>query len=66
MPRGQRKVLIELVDPGNVFTGQTVAFNSPGRQGRARGLHLAPHTIQEPRRHVTPQSSTNGSSLILS
>jgi hypothetical protein len=35
MPRGQHKVLIELVDPeGNVFTGQTVTFNSPGKQGR--------------------------------
>lgn len=33
MPRGQHKVLIELVDPeGNVFTGQTVTFNSPGKQ----------------------------------
>jgi hypothetical protein len=35
MPRGQHKVLIELVDPeGNVFTGQTVTFISPGKQGR--------------------------------
>jgi hypothetical protein len=35
MPRGEHKVLIELVDPeGNVFTGQTVTFNSPGKQGR--------------------------------
>jgi len=35
MPRGQHKVLIELVDPeGNVFTGQTVTFNSPGKQVR--------------------------------
>jgi hypothetical protein len=34
MPRGQHKVLIELVDPeGNVFTGQTVTFISPGTQG---------------------------------
>jgi hypothetical protein len=34
MPRGQHKVLIEVVDPeGNVFTGQTVAFYSPGKQG---------------------------------
>jgi hypothetical protein len=34
MPRGQHKVLIEVVDPeGNVFTGQTVTFNSPGKQG---------------------------------
>ena len=32
MPRGQHKVLIELVDPeGNVFTGQTVTFDSPGK-----------------------------------
>jgi hypothetical protein len=32
MPRGQHKVLIEVVDPeGNVFTGQTVTFNSPGK-----------------------------------
>jgi len=35
MPRGQHKVLIELVDPeGNVFTGQTVTFYSPGKDGR--------------------------------
>jgi Family of unknown function (DUF6130) len=34
MPPGQHKVLIELVDPeGNVFTGQTVTFNAPGKQG---------------------------------
>ena len=34
MPRGQHKVLIEVVDPeGNVFTGQTVTFYSPGKQG---------------------------------
>ena len=34
MPRGQHKVLIELVDPeGKVFTGQTVTFNSPGKSG---------------------------------
>lgn len=34
MPRGQHKVLIEVVDPeGNVLTGQTVTFNSSGRQG---------------------------------
>jgi Family of unknown function (DUF6130) len=33
MPRGQHKVLIEVVDPeGNVFTGQTVTFYSPGKQ----------------------------------
>jgi hypothetical protein len=32
MPRGQHKVLIEVVDPeGNVFTGKTVTFNSPGK-----------------------------------
>ncbi len=32
MPRGQHKVLIELVDPeGRVFTGQTVTFFSPGK-----------------------------------
>ena len=31
LPRGQHKVLIEVVDPeGNVFTGQTVTFYSPG------------------------------------
>ena len=31
MPRGQHKVLIELVDPeGRVFTAQTVTFSSPG------------------------------------
>ena len=36
MPRGQHKVLIELVDPeGAVFTRQTVVFNSPGKQGRS-------------------------------
>ena len=35
MPRGQHKVLIEVVDPeGNVFTGQTVTFNAPGKQLR--------------------------------
>jgi len=33
MPRGQHKVLIEVVDPeGNVFTGQTVTFYSLGQQ----------------------------------
>ena len=33
MPRGEHKVLIEVVDPeGNVFTRQTVTFNSPGKQ----------------------------------
>jgi hypothetical protein len=35
MPRGQHKVLIEVVDPeGRVFTGQTVTFNSPGKEIR--------------------------------
>ena len=35
MPSGQHKVLIELVDPeGNVFTGQTVKFDSPGKEIR--------------------------------
>jgi hypothetical protein len=35
MPRGQHKVQIEVVDPeGNVFTGQTVTFNSPGKTPR--------------------------------
>jgi hypothetical protein len=35
MPRGQHKVLIELVDAeGNLFTAQTVTFNSPGKDGR--------------------------------
>jgi hypothetical protein len=33
MPSGQHKVLIELVDPeGNVFTGQTVTFDSPNKE----------------------------------
>jgi hypothetical protein len=33
MPRGQHKVLIEVVDPeGKVFTGQTVTFYSPGKR----------------------------------
>ena len=32
LPRGQHKVLIEVVDPeGKVFTGQTVTFDSPGK-----------------------------------
>ena len=32
MPRGQHKVLVELVDAeGNVFTAQTVTFHSPGK-----------------------------------
>ena len=31
LPRGQHKVLIEVVDPeGKVFTGQTVTFSTPG------------------------------------
>ena len=35
MPRGEHKVLIEAVDPeGNVFTGQTVTFYSPGKEAR--------------------------------
>jgi hypothetical protein len=35
MPRGQHKVLIELVDAeGNIFTGQTVTFYSPGKEVR--------------------------------
>jgi len=35
LPRGQHKVLIEVVDPeGNVFTGQTVTFYSPGKEVR--------------------------------
>jgi hypothetical protein len=35
MPRGQHKVLIELVDAeGNVFTAQTVTFHSPGEDVR--------------------------------
>jgi uncharacterized protein DUF6130 len=35
MPRGQHKVLIEVVDPeGKVFTGQTVTFTSPGNEVR--------------------------------
>ena len=37
MPRGQHKVLIELVDPeGNVFTGQTVTFTAPGMEKLAQ------------------------------
>lgn len=33
IPRGQHKVLIEVVDPeGNVFTSQTVIFNTPGKE----------------------------------
>jgi len=35
MPRGQHKVLIELVDAeGHVFTAQTVTFHSPGKEVR--------------------------------
>jgi hypothetical protein len=35
MPRGQHKVLIELVDAeGTVFTGQSVTFDSPGKEFR--------------------------------
>lgn len=35
LPRGEHKVLIEVVDPeGNVFTSQTVTFNSPGKVTR--------------------------------
>lgn len=35
MPRGEHKVLIEVVDPeGKVFTGQTVSFSSPGKEAR--------------------------------
>ena len=35
MPRGEHKVLIELVDPeGKVFTNQTVTFASPGKEGQ--------------------------------
>jgi hypothetical protein len=37
MPRGQHKVLIELVDPeGKVFTGQTVTFTAPGITSSSR------------------------------
>jgi len=35
MPRGQHKVLIELVDAeGNVFTQETVTFQSSGKEAR--------------------------------
>ena len=35
MPRGEHKVLIEVVDPeGNVFTAQTVTFIAPGKEVR--------------------------------
>ena len=34
LPRGQHKVLIELVDAeGNLFTSETVTFHAPGKQG---------------------------------
>ena len=33
MPRGEHKVLIEVVDPeGNVFTKQTVTFRTPNKK----------------------------------
>ena len=36
MPRGEHKVLIEVVDPeGKVFTSQSVTFTSPGKDGRS-------------------------------
>jgi hypothetical protein len=35
MPRGQHKMLIEVVDAeGNVFTKETVTFSSPGKEAR--------------------------------
>ena len=35
LPSGEHKVLIEVVDPeGNVYTGQTVTFKSPGKPAR--------------------------------
>jgi hypothetical protein len=35
LPPGQHQLLIEVVDPeGKVFTGQTVAFSSPGKEVR--------------------------------
>jgi Family of unknown function (DUF6130) len=35
LPRGQHKVLIELVDAeGNLFTAQTVTFYAPGKEAR--------------------------------
>ena len=35
MPRGEHKVLIEVVDAeGNVFTKQTVTFHSPGKEAQ--------------------------------
>jgi len=45
MPRGQHKVLIELVDAeGNVFTGQTVTFDSPGKEVRHFALPVTDST----------------------
>ena len=36
LPRGEHKVLIELVDAeGNLFTAQTVTFHAPGKEGRS-------------------------------
>jgi len=33
LPRGQHKVLVQVVDPeGNVLTEQTVTFNTPGKE----------------------------------
>jgi Family of unknown function (DUF6130) len=35
LPRGEHKVLIEVVDPeGGVLTSQTVTFKPPGRPGK--------------------------------
>lgn len=37
LPRGQHKVLIEVVDPaGKVFTSQIVTFNTPGNEARVQ------------------------------
>ena len=37
MPRGEHKVLIQVVDPeGRVFTGQTVTFTAPGTASQSR------------------------------
>jgi Family of unknown function (DUF6130) len=39
LPRGEHKVLVEVVDPeGGVLTAKTVTFKSPGRN-KARPLH---------------------------
>jgi hypothetical protein len=39
MPRGEHKVLVEVVDPeGRVLTAQTVTFKSPGKSARPRQL----------------------------